>query len=198
MSFYPPDALAPVELRTHEFLLRPLRTTDVALDYDAVISSAEMLRRWSLSDWPREGFIARENLADLLWHEREHEEGIAFTFTVMAPDDSECLGCVYVKPVLPSPYVSGVRLGNYPACVSFWVRQSRLQDCLDVRLLVTLRGWFAADWRFSRIIFRTSNHDTRQSRLFAKEGLLLRGEVESVEGCGKWLAFTEPTAPLSD
>ena len=198
MPFYPSDALVPAELRTHEFLLRPLRTTDVGLDYDAVMSSAEMLRRWSLSDWPCEGFTRRDNLADLKWHEGEHEERIAFTFTMMAPDWSECLGCVYVKPLLPRLCPAGVQLGDYPACVSFWVRKSRLRDDLDARLLAALREWFAAKWRFSGIAFRTSDQEVRQLRLFAKAGLRLRGEVESSDGAGQWLVYTEPTPTRSD
>ena len=42
--FYPSDARVPEALQTDEFLVRPLRATDVTLDYDAVISSrAELL-----------------------------------------------------------------------------------------------------------------------------------------------------------
>jgi hypothetical protein len=37
--FYPESARVPELLRTDEFLVRPLRSTDVELDYDAVVSS---------------------------------------------------------------------------------------------------------------------------------------------------------------
>ena len=40
--FYPADAPVPETLRTDEFLLRPLRATDVQLDYEAVISSRDV------------------------------------------------------------------------------------------------------------------------------------------------------------
>ena len=45
--------------------MRPLRTTDVELDYDAVTSSAEMLRRWSHSSWPADDFTLSENLMEV-------------------------------------------------------------------------------------------------------------------------------------
>ena len=45
MEFYPGSAPVPAEYRTSRLFLRPLRTTDVELDYDAVMSSDEMLRR---------------------------------------------------------------------------------------------------------------------------------------------------------
>jgi len=54
--FYPRDARIPEALRTDEFLVRPLRATDVTLDYDAVISSRAELLLGSGGTWPREGF----------------------------------------------------------------------------------------------------------------------------------------------
>lgn len=62
MEFYPGSAPVPAEKRTSRLFLRPLRTTDVELDYDAVISSAELLRRWSHSNWPAHDFTLSKNL----------------------------------------------------------------------------------------------------------------------------------------
>src|SRR5258706_4187510 len=53
---YPDEARVPETLRTDEFLLRRSRATDVALDYDAVISSRADLLLGSGGTWPREGF----------------------------------------------------------------------------------------------------------------------------------------------
>ena len=47
MPFYPDDMPVPTELRTDEFLLRPLRAADVDLDYEAVMATQETLRRGS-------------------------------------------------------------------------------------------------------------------------------------------------------
>ena len=54
--FYPSDARIPEALQTDEFLVRPLRATDMTLDYDAVISSRAELLLGSGGTWPREGF----------------------------------------------------------------------------------------------------------------------------------------------
>lgn len=83
MEFYPASVPVPQENRTSRLRLRPLRATDVELDYKAVMSSAEMLHRWSQSDWPTDDFTLAQNLADLQRHKREHIERKAFTFTVL-------------------------------------------------------------------------------------------------------------------
>jgi hypothetical protein len=93
--FYPSDALVPEELGTEEFLLHPLRASDVALDSEAVISNRAELLLGSGGTWPREGFTLEEDLADLQRHEQEHRDRIAFTYTIMNPAQTECLGCLY-------------------------------------------------------------------------------------------------------
>jgi len=65
MLFYPKNAQVPEKLSTQEFYIRPLRTIDVEMDYSAVMSSKEMLRQWSQSDWPSDDFTITDNLIDL-------------------------------------------------------------------------------------------------------------------------------------
>lgn len=59
------------ELRTDEFLLRPLRETDAGLDYDALMASRELLRLWESSTWLADDFSLEANRADLARHERD-------------------------------------------------------------------------------------------------------------------------------
>lgn len=47
MEFYSTGVPVPQEKRTSRLRLRPLRVTDVKLDYEAVMSSTEILHRWS-------------------------------------------------------------------------------------------------------------------------------------------------------
>jgi len=175
MPFYPNDALVPAELLTSEYLLRPLRGTDVELDYAALMASTAMLRRWSQSDWPSDDFTLAENLADLVEHEQEHEARVAFTYTVMNPEATMCHGCVYIKP--PWPLLTDNEPGlfkadqPYRARCAFWVRESRLADDLDRHLLGTLMTWFQRDWAFSVVHFFTSEQDTRQQQIMADAGL---------------------------
>jgi len=182
MSFYPVNAPVPDILRTNEMLIRPLRASDVMLDYDAVISSRAELWLRSGGTWPREGFTIEENLADLQQHEREHQERLAFTYTIMNPNETECLGCIYITPLAQRLERAAASLEQNPearaflqsaaqisasdAVVTFWVRQSRLADNLDLRLLQALTNWFHTSWSFSRVTFLAQNAQQRQLRLF--------------------------------
>jgi hypothetical protein len=175
--FYPMEAAVPAGLRTEEFMLEPLRAGHVDLDYDAVMSSREMLRTWGGGSWPADDFTLDGNLADLQMHESEHEQQVAFTYTVMNPDKTECLGCVYIIPLREMRHwlADGEGLSadsdDFKAVCSFWARQSRLADGLDGRLFDALREWFAKDWQFQKLYFRANENDTRQPELFAGAGL---------------------------
>jgi hypothetical protein len=186
MEIHPAGRAVPHEKRTSRLWLRPLRATDVELDYDAVMSSAEMLRRWSQSDWPSDDFTLAQNLADLQRHEREHIERNAFTFTVLNPQGTQCLGCVYIQPLWPED----IPLCPDAACaadVGFWVRTSELTADLDRHLLATLRDWFQAEWAFDAILF-TVSQDTDQGALLEAAGLEQRLAYTSSDG-RRWLVF---------
>jgi len=170
MEFYPAGAPVPQEKRTSRLYLRPLRATDVELDYEAVMSSAEMLRRWSQSNWPADDFTLAENLADLQQHEREHIERKAFTFTVLNPRGTQCLGCVYILPLRPEE-VPLCKDATYAADVGFWVRTSELANALDEHLLATVRDWFRAEWAFDCVLFTIGQREAHQAALLKAAGL---------------------------
>jgi hypothetical protein len=179
MYFFPNDRNVPDFLEGEDFILLPLTTAQVQIDYEAVMASKEMLRLWSGSTWPREGFTLAENLADLAWHQQEHQDRQAFTFTVLDVTQEVCLGCVYIRPltdlVAANPGVL-VNIGEDEAIVRFWVRTSHLGCGLDRRLLKALAEWFAAAWPFSRYLFHTRRMNAQQVALFEK--LPLQRELE--------------------
>lgn len=190
MTFYPSDAPVHEGLRTDEFMLSMLKATDVALDYDAVIASREQLLIRSGGDWPVEAFSLAENLADLQRHEQEHLERKAFTYTVMNPTETECLGCVYMNPL--APLLERLQAGTqtpssvqeHAAYISFWVRSSRLADNLDERLLATLRAWFKEEWAFSQVVYYAGERQTRFLQMYQEAGLqvvyTLQGKIGKV------------------
>jgi RimJ/RimL family protein N-acetyltransferase len=96
VSFADPSEPVPAELRTDEFVLRPIRATDAELDYRAVMETREYLRLWEQSTWPADDFTVDANREDLVGLEERHDAHRAFTYTVLDPDGVECLGCVYV------------------------------------------------------------------------------------------------------
>ena len=83
--FYPEESSVPTERRTQDFTIRPLRTTDVELDYNAVIASRELLLSITKGRWPRDGFTMEDNMRDLVHHEKLHVEYKEFTFSIMNP-----------------------------------------------------------------------------------------------------------------
>ena len=186
MTFYPDNIPVPAERRSNRLWLRPLRATDVALDYDAVMSSREQLRRWSQTTWPADDFTLAENLKDLEEHEREHKERVAFTFTVLNPEGTRCLGCVYIMPLKVDAAQLNVK-ATYPTTVAFWARSSELANNLDKHLFATLRDWFATDWAFDHITFIISQQDTRQPALLSEAGLQQRLSFEIGPGRPCWL-----------
>jgi hypothetical protein len=185
MSFYPDGARVPESLRTLQLFLRPLRESDATLDYAAVMSSADQLRRWSQTDWPADGFTLEENRADLRRHEREHDERQAFTFTVLHPARTSCLGCVYIKPAYPE-LASLSEGASHPADVAFWVRSSELTRGLDRHLLLALREWLAAQWAFDRVFFTIGQQNARQATLLRDAGLVMRLEFTLADGRACW------------
>ena len=168
MSFYPHPHPVPALLRTDEFVLRPLTTAHVELDYAALMASNKMLQLWSGTSWPSADFTVEENWEDLEMHDREHQERIAFTYTMLTPDETECLGCVYIKPltdfVALNPDVL-THIAPDEAVVGFWVKQPRLADHLDERLLAAMRDWFKQEWAFTAVYFSTRNINTQQIQL---------------------------------
>jgi hypothetical protein len=187
MKFYPDAASVPEETRTNRLLLRPLRVTDVELDYDAVMSSSQQLRCWSQSEWPTDDFTLAQNLDDLQRHEREHGDRTEFTFTVLNPLATHCLGCVYIMPLWPETAQLCASV-TYAAGVRFWVRTSEVDTDLDKHLLATLRDWFAAEWPFECVVFAINPQDARQAALLSEANLNHQATFTLSDG-SVWWAF---------
>ncbi|HCM72936.1 MAG TPA: hypothetical protein PLS15_05075 [Fimbriimonadaceae bacterium] len=141
--FVPSDFCVPDTLATSEFRLRMLTVNDVVKDYDAVMSSVEHCRTIWGGKWP-EGLTLEQNLIDLGWHQKEFQIRRSFAYTVVAPDESMVLGCVYLLPASKA---------GYDAEVFLWIRQSHLQSGMEDRLFDAVRQWVAADWPFKAVAY---------------------------------------------
>ena len=126
--FVDADFVVPEILETSEFRLRMLTVNDVDKDYAAVMSSVDHLRNvWPNSGWP-DGLTLEDNLVDLERHHNEFTNRIAFAYTMVTPDESKVIGCVYVNPTSKR---------GFDAEVYLWVRQSELEGGLDDRYRLT-------------------------------------------------------------
>jgi hypothetical protein len=177
--------VAPQGTQTDEFLLRPIVAGDAALDYEAVMESTEFLRRWEQTGWPEDDFTVEANRADLARMEQRHNEAQSFTYTVMNPTETQCLGCVYVTPSDARLFakaklvaVGDDRWSDFEAGTHFWIRTSRIADGLDRRLLDTLDRWFVHDWRLERYVFVSSVQCPEQAALIESTGRRVRFELE--------------------
>ena len=95
--FVPADFDVPEGLETPRFRLRMLTVNDVDRDFEAVMASKEHLHDIWGPGWP-EGLTREQNLIDLGWHQKEFQRRSSFAYTVVAPDESRVLGCVYIYP----------------------------------------------------------------------------------------------------
>ena len=140
-QFVPAEFDVPSELSTVNFRLRMLSVDDVEKDFEAVTSSAARVSKvWPDSGWPA-GLTLRQNLIDLGWHEKEFQNRSSFAYTMVAPDESQVLGCVYFYPTDKAEYDTEVFL---------WVRESEAATDLDEELFEAVQRWLATDWPFNR------------------------------------------------
>jgi hypothetical protein len=126
----------PAGLEHARFRLRMLTIDDVIDDFDAINARVDRDGR------PQPPFVptVRENLVDLGWHQKEFELRRSFAYTVVAPDESRVLGCVYVDPS-----------ETHDARVRMWVRKDAWEDGLDAVLEHAVRDWIARAWPFERV-----------------------------------------------
>lgn len=143
IPFIPKGFVAPARLETNEFRLRMLTVNDVVKDYDAVMSSVEHCKTIWNGKWP-EGLSLEQNLIDLGWHQKEFQTRRSFAYTVVQPDESRVLGCVYIEPT---------RKRGYDAEVCLWARQSELATGLEERLYVAVQEWVASLWPFTSVAY---------------------------------------------
>jgi hypothetical protein len=141
----PKDFVVPQRLEGEGFHLRMLTIDDLIKDFDAVIASRATLPEIMAPNdrWP-EGLTLAENLIDLGWHQREFTLRHSFAYTVMTPDESQCLGCCYLDP--------SDRQG-YDVMASYWARGNRPSEGLDAKLGQTFRDGLRRDWPFRRVAF---------------------------------------------
>jgi hypothetical protein len=144
-NFIPASFVPPQRLDHAAFLLRPLCIHDVVKDYDAVMTSIDHLQGvfGPGQSWPRPDLTLEQDLIDLGWHQKEFQCRRSFAYTVMALDESRCLGCAYIEPTTRE---------NFDAEAYCWIRASDAAR-LDALLFETFRAWLDSAWPFTRVAF---------------------------------------------
>jgi hypothetical protein len=127
--------------------LRPIRASDVDIDYPAVMGSRERLwakygEAWG---WPPATMSYEADREDLARHEAEIAAHETFNYAILGPDETELLGCVYIDPPDErSPAGSD-------ALVSWWVVDSEQGGALERALEELIPKWLADTWGFRAV-----------------------------------------------
>jgi len=132
----PDDWEPPATLEHERFRLRMLSVADVDADLEAILDRVTPDGKPD----PPDGITRERNLADLGWHETEFRIRSSFAYTVLAPDESRVLGCVYVYPD-----------ERADAQVRLWVRRDAWEEGLDPLLEQAVRDWLAREWPFASV-----------------------------------------------
>ena len=127
--------------------LRPIRETDVDIDYPAVMGSR--LRLWKKYGeawgWPPADMTFDEDREDLARHEREIAAHETFNYAVLDADETALLGCVYIDPPgRDSP-------PGTDAVVSWWVVDDHAGGELERELDRFVPRWLAETWGFRSV-----------------------------------------------
>lgn len=135
-----------VELTTGHHL-RPIRESDVDLDYPAVMGAQASLwaRYGEAWGWPPPTMTYEHDRADLARHEREMVTGESFNSAVFDADETALLGCVYLDP--PEAEVDA------DLQVSWWLVDDLAGSALDAELATFVPQWVVTAWPFSRPAF---------------------------------------------
>lgn len=154
----------PAPLETARVRLEPLAPRHAELDYAALMSSREHLRstlHWG--EWPSADFQLEQNRADLARHWAEFETRRGYAYTVLAPDGSRCVGCVYMNPAPDG----AMRL-------TYWVVEDQLAGELDEHLFRETLAWVGRSWPFRSVEAPVHPDNARGLRIARSLGLVER------------------------
>ncbi len=134
----PEDFEVPDGLEHERFRLRQLTVNDVVKDFDAI--HARVAPGGKPDPWL--GTTLEQNLVDLGWHQKEFQLRRSFAYTVVRPDESQVIGCVYLYPS-----------DEADAEVRMWVRREAWEEGLDPLLEEMLRAWVEDRWPFEHLVW---------------------------------------------
>lgn len=153
MKIVPDDFIVPEKFEVEEYVFRPLAINDVIKDYDAVMSSINILRGTLgiNKSWPSNDLTLEQNLIDLGWHQKEFQRKTSFVYVIWTKNYETYLGCLYVFPS---------RKIKYDVEVYFWLRSTAVN--MDKYIFEIIYKWIKNIWPFKSVVYpgRTISWDT--------------------------------------
>jgi hypothetical protein len=139
--FVPTHFAPPPPPRGPGFILTPLGLQHNEGDLAAWSSSVNHIHAtpgFAGHPWPDEPMTLERNAGDLQEHENDFAQRRGFTYSVVAEDNGEVIGCVYIYPSSKDGVDADVRS---------WVRANRAG--LDASLYWTVVDWLREAWPFT-------------------------------------------------
>lgn len=146
-----PDSFeVPREFKNADFFIRQLLFSDIDADYDAVMSSIDIIKktRGGGTGWPNPNMTREQDHRDLGWHDMEFENRTSFAYVALSPDEKEYLGCFYFYP----PGTRGERSKDADIDASFWVTQKAYDEGYYAKLYEAIKE-FLKQWPFENVVF---------------------------------------------
>ena len=153
----------PRVLDTPRMHLEPLGPRHAVMDHSAAQSSREHLQRtlqWG--SWPRPDMTVEENRGDLVRHAKEFYDREGYAYTVLRPDRSGCLGCVYLSPVENDETATKL---------VYWAIERSLSSDLDRHIQTSVLEWIRRDWPFATVVMPFRKDNDRGIRIAEELGL---------------------------
>lgn len=137
--------LVPVNFHVpHSIDINPFHLTKLVpafalIDYEAVMNSRERLRTVfnEKTVWPADNMSLKDNISDLIRHEKEFNEGAAFVYSIFDKDKINYIGCLYIEP---SGKIS------HDCAIYMWVTDNSMQ--IDKTLFSKVKKWIDDYWPF--------------------------------------------------
>lgn len=147
--FVPNDLQIKELIQTNDFVVKKLTIDDLEMDYQAVMSSIDIIKQVrGGKSWPFAEMTLEEDRSDLYWHQTEFELRCSFAYTVLNLEKNKCLGCLYIyspnKPWLEYPE-------GTDAVVNCWVTQEAYDNGLYPKVFKFLKNWISTEWPFRRV-----------------------------------------------
>ncbi len=103
-----------------------------------------------------------DNRRDLIGHETEFKEREGYAYTVLRPDRSGCLGCVYLSPVENDETATKL---------VYWAIERSLSSDLDRHIQTSVLEWIRKDWPFATVVMPFHKDNDRGIRIAKELGL---------------------------
>jgi hypothetical protein len=120
-------------------------------DFVAVRASADSIRNvfGPKNGWPDSNISHAENLVDLVRHEQEFNDRVAFAYALLDPSEELYLGCLYIKSI-KSKRDHDRRRQLFQAQAFFWL--STVHTAVSARdVLPVLQEWLSDYWPLASV-----------------------------------------------